>query len=830
MFLRCLLALLFIIRLRFPRNRNFIRLLEERYGRLGVQTLRKCENDRKKLEKAKLDLQFLSLCLYHEVYPRFLRIRLYREGLYDTALYKKFQFDLLEVEINSKRKLCESLCVVVASSLDAAKRVFSRLDYVHFESFVDASVAKYVNDIERVHERKLNFLNVQGPLFNDPEKVIINLSAYNLSSREKFLLALGLDFNLPVFNFNYFKYFLCIEKILLSVRKLQGFKVNFDVVCNKVRDVARSCFYSKKTNFHPFIQRDDLSILRKLGRNKDLVFCNPDKGRGVVILNRCDYINKMNIILSDREKFEAVQEDKYKLSLRLEDKLNRKLRTLKSQGILNEEMYDKLFCSGTTFGMLYGSPKSHKLGCPLRPVMAAYNSHNFNLAKYFFNPLLRGHMFNQFSVKNSYEFSDLIGTLPHDKFMVSYDVSSLFTNIPLMETINIIADLVYGDVNDDRVVVDRDVFVDLLKLAVLDTYFVFDGAMYKQKDGVAMGSPLGPIFANIFMNHLEEEFLISGNIVKPLVYRRYVDDIFCMFDSEMDADIFLNFINGRHPNIQFTIEKERDSKLAFLDVLVSRGQSGLNTAIYRKTMFTGQGINFFSFCSLNFRLNACHALINRAYKICTSYGIFHDEIVFLHAYFRNNGFSSNVFYNQIRKYLNMIYNPKAILFTVPRDVRYFKLPYVGKTSLDLKKKLGVILRFAYPQIDFRLIMYNDFKIGSFFRYKDKLNALLCSCVVYQFNCPRCEGGIYIGSTARCLKTRMCAHAGISHRTMIPLSTPEMSPIRSHLVQCKVKFKFENFEILAQTDRSSLLILESLHIKKKQPLLNDNVQSVQLFAA
>ena len=67
-----------------------------------------------------------------------------------------------------------------------------------------------------------------------------------------------------------------------------------------------------------------------------------------------------------------------------------------------------------------------------------------------------------------------------------------------------------------------------------------------------------------------------------MLYHQYVDDSICLFNSEQDADEFLKFLNTQHPNIKFTFEKEKDGKLAFLDVLISETDQNLCTSVYRK--------------------------------------------------------------------------------------------------------------------------------------------------------------------------------------------------------------------------------------------------------
>ena len=124
--------------------------------------------------------------------------------------------------------------------------------------------------------------------------------------------------------------------------------------------------------------------------------------------------------------------------------------------------------------------------------------------------------------------------------------------------------------------------------------FSFDGKMYRQIDVVAMGLPLGPVLANTFLGFCES--LIPEDKWRDL-YRRYVDDTFSLFlHGELNALLFLNLLNGLHPSLQFTMEREIDGKLPFLDIQVFRESNRFTTSIYRKPTFTRVYTRWDSFC------------------------------------------------------------------------------------------------------------------------------------------------------------------------------------------------------------------------------------------
>ena len=129
--------------------------------------------------------------------------------------------------------------------------------------------------------------------------------------------------------------------------------------------------------------------------------------------------------------------------------------------------------------------------------MSSVGAYNYNLAKYL-GSLLVPLLSDKYSVKDSFSFVEELRSFDFkDKFLISFDVESLFTNIPLNETIDIAVDLIFK--HNPEFSITKPDLKKLFLFATAETHFLFNGKCYDQIDGVAMRSPLGPVLANLFM-------------------------------------------------------------------------------------------------------------------------------------------------------------------------------------------------------------------------------------------------------------------------------------------------------------------------------------------
>ena len=202
----------------------------------------------------------------------------------------------------------------------------------------------------------------------------------------------------------------------------------------------------------------------------------------------------------------------------------------------NEDVYKSVYPTSSRPARMYGLPKLHKIfnSVPaFRPILSSIGTYNYQLAK-FPGKLLDDVIPNDHSAKDTFSFAEELKMVSvTNKYMVSYDVTSLFPNIPLEQTIHLTIDLLFEAKPDLKI--SRKDLKKNFQFATSQTNFLFNGRMYDQVDGVVMDSPLAPILANIFMGYHEKGWIRNYNYGRLLYYKRYVDDIFAFFETKDHA-------------------------------------------------------------------------------------------------------------------------------------------------------------------------------------------------------------------------------------------------------------------------------------------------------
>ena len=325
---------------------------------------------------------------------------------------------------------------------------------------------------------------------------------------------------------------------------------------------------------------------------------------------------------------------------------------------------------------------------------------------------------------------------------MSFDVTSLFTNVPLSKTINIIIDRIYNK-NLVQTTISKKTLRKLIKDTCTKTVFSANNILYEQIDGVSMGSSLGPVLANIIMTELEQ------SVIKPYIdfgvikfYSRYVDDTLLVIKPE-DIDTVHTSLNKFDKNLQFTVDKF-ENETPHLEI----SPDGLS--IFRKDTNTGLYTNFNSYSPWSYRKAWISSLANRASKLCHRDKL-KREILNIKQFASWNGFPRSV----VNKIIQNATKPRQPT-TEDKDTSqlttiWLRLPYGGPTGEQLVKSLQRKLRHcikANTNVKFK-VTYSTHKIGFYTNMKDPTPLKFKSNIVYRFSCPGC-GASYVGKTVmRC---------------------------------------------------------------------------------
>ena len=405
--------------------------------------------------------------------------------------------------------------------------------------------------------------------------------------------------------------------------------------------------------------------------------------------------------------------------------------------------------------------------------------------------------------------------------MASLDVTSLFTNVPVDETISIIIEHVYNHPSIPSPKMHQNHLKSLLELCTKETPFKdHNGQLFYQKDGVAMGSPLGPTFACFYMGNLENHVLSNHND-SPIIYIRYIDDIFIIVRNELHLNKIKEDLE-RQSVLNFTYELNDNGRLPFLDILVEEGPQEYKTKVYRKPTDFGACINFDGQCPERYKISAIRSYLIRAHKFCTSRYELKNEINNIRQILVNNGFPNWLLDKEIEEFNHRHNNEDN---TINKLNIYYENQMHSNYKKDEAIMNNILRRFTRniePNNKINLIIYYKNKRTSSMVMKNapyQDNMLKSTNVVYQFHCNTegctLQNNKYIGMTSTSLSRRITMHlqnGGIKEHFIN--SHPQIPRERRR------ELIVENINILAKcTTTKELEVTEAIFIKDFQPNLN-----------
>lgn len=342
--------------------------------------------------------------------------------------------------------------------------------------------------------------------------------------------------------------------------------------------------------------------------------------------------------------------------------------------------------------------------------------------------------------------------------LISLDVVSLFTNIPIELAIDCVSNRWNYITNETDL--PKSEFVTAVKLVMRSTYFIFNGKIYLQLHGTPMNSPLSPIIADIVMQDIESRALNTINCRLPF-YFRFVDDMFTAVLAER-IDGILNTFNSINSRLQFTIELENNNTISFLEVAITLEGKKLIFDWYHKPTYSGRYLNFLSIHPDCQKRGTICSLLDRAFTL--SHPKFHQKnIILIINTLNNNGYPLKFIFdtinqrlpylihksNNTKNNLDTVINSTSDLQDESEPVSYFTVPYLPRLTSKLRNIL--------ENTNTRLSYFSLNKLDSIVKaHKDVIPKQFNMNVIYKIDCKDCDAS-YVGQTGTKLITRVNEH-------------------------------------------------------------------------
>ena len=714
-----------------------------------------------RIASAKERLKFLRRCIEEKVIPKSMSW-LWRLGSDDP-----FPKQALEHIRRAMDQLQDDINYFYFESRRSKHAFFGEVDNSRLQSQLQRCFHQ-VSDEHRARkridlEKKLQKLIDNSPwsLFSIRENVV-NKSSFVLKKRHLELLGYGLNFAFPHEKRNFFSFVEHLEK-----NKYSPNNVKYNCIFMNLDQI----FDNLKHNFSTFFPKRFRVALNELKREKSIKICKADKGSKVVVINVNDYNSKIKQLLDDTTVYKKVNKNPLK---KMQSQFNKGLKVIEEK--YNFHYLKKFESRLPSLPYIYGLPKIHKVETPLRPIVSNVNCPTYQLSKWLtkeLSPLL-GSFSNAHLKHNVDLINRLKDIIPGKQKFISFDVSSLYTNVPLKPTLDFIKrkmPLLELDLS-----IPIDCYIELIELCLKNSFFQFGDDFYEQIFGLAMGCPLSSFLANMFLEHIESDFLPKYNRVKPTFWWRYVDDVLSLVPLNFNLEHFLDFLNNLYPTLKFTFEWEVEHKIPFLDVMIHNLETNLSFSVYRKPTNSEGYMHFFSYSALYIKVGLAQSLFLRALRVCSKE--FLDEEI-------------NHIFNSLKK----LAYPQHILKKALTKARRTFYHNTNVKNINNKNKNHIVVPYV-PFLEKMKRPLTQFNTNLVFNYENKLSHNLVmnkpkdklTSGVYKIPCKDCEKS-YIGETGRCLQKRIT-----EHKKDIVMQKSE-SGVAEHVREFDHFFDFKNAKIV-----------------------------------
>ncbi|XP_055527810.1 uncharacterized protein LOC129720373 [Wyeomyia smithii] len=453
----------------------------------------------------------------------------------------------------------------------------------------------------------------------------------------------------------------------------------------------------------------------------------------------------------------------------------------------------KFYVLNSKVASLYCLPKIHKNPVAMRPICSNICTPTEKMAAWLVDEMKRYPVIHGKSVNNSVDSVEKLKglVLRRGEILVSFDVTSLFPNVPVTDALcSLRRHLERYRVPPNHV----EAYLAVAEVCMNQNFFTFRGKFYKQTFGLSMGDKLSPLLANVFMSDFEVD--LEKERLFPRVWWRYVDDIFATVKERQLAQT-LELLNSKHTSIKFTVEKESEGKLPFLDLTITRKEdNSVKFSVYRKPTSTNRYITCDSNHYGSQKQAEFHSMAHRLYSIPMEKEDFKAERKKIHEAAYLNGYDEEFVNKILRKHERKRHRRNATTFfpkltnTIQNDLKQHGFWTAYKSNHTLKDLL-CSLKDKIP--------------------RDEMSG------IYEIPCKSCPA-IYIGQTRRKFKVRLK-----EHKNAVDNDRPNESSVAVHSKENNHVIDWDNEKLKKCVSKPSHLnAWESMFIETaEKPLMNED---------
>lgn len=791
---------------------GFFNTIRIQYGPDVVRQMKEYSNNNRKLSNLKNRKIFLLKCRSNGITPRHVNNSLknvkynfeYKDAKTGQKIHdftNKLGHKMINLELDITHKDIGFLERRNHELSEGILRVLNEYIWIQFVHKIKIKCSRVFDTVKAINLSKFNKLQEEQKLIiNTQNKWIKNISSITLPEEVKTTLSLGPKFCLPPSK-NDISIAHLLSELDVVVSKIENNK-DKHIFISRITNVITNYCHKQSTSFHPINNLFKRSA-KFLNDHPEIIVLQSDKGSVTTVMDKTKYIELSNKLLSDEEHYLALRRDP---SSSYQQRINTLITNLKKEKKISKELAHKLMYYKGTASKFYGLPKIHKEELSLRPIIASINCPNYNIAEYIRDVLTKSYQFsNIFHIKDSFEFSEFINDfqLPDNYILQSWDVISLFTNITVSSTKEIVRKK--WENIQPNCSVSLETFCLLIDMWFDTTVFSFNNQYFKQIQGAPMGSIASPIIAQFVVDDILEKIQHELPFELPFC-KKFMDDVVTAIPQEWN-DRVLDSINGVNPRIKFTIENETDRSVPFLDMILIRTRDNrIITDWYVKPMASQRYIHYLSFHPIHMKINLIRNLKTRVNRI--SHSTFRDRnLTKLENILTENGYPKTF----LRR---ILYNNPDRLPQLEREENEDNLNDKIYVTLPQADSLTERLKDILPKENIKIAIKNVKPLKKLYsKLKDKTPILRNSDVVYKIPCSHCELK-YIGQTSTTLQQRINLH-----KSNIRLKKDHCA-LAKHSIETGHIPSFEEVEVLdCETNIRKRTLLEMIRIAQNDDSIN-----------